>query len=222
MKKLFLSICLVVGSLCQLIAQKMLTEGSLVYDVSVSTGSTEPQMADAFDGATTTVYIKGAKSRTETTSALGAEASIYDSKTGTAVILKEYSSQKLMITLTKENWAAKNKAYQNVTFTYVEEYKEIGGYKCQKAIATMANGKTFNLFFTKEITIANTEYVHAFKNLPGLAMEYEIETAKSKIKYSLTKVSFDVVAASKFDIPSTGYRVMTYEENQAMKKKGVQ
>jgi GLPGLI family protein len=222
MKKLLFVLAIFCALTTKLAAQKNMTEGSLVYDVTVSTGSAEPQMADAFDGATTTVYIKGAKSRTETTSALGAEASIYDSKTGTAVILKEYSNQKLMITLTKENWAAKNKAYQNVTFTYANEYKDINGYKCQKAIATMANGKTFNVFFTKEVTIANTEYVHAFKNLPGLAMEYEIETAKSKIKYTIAKIDFEVVAASKFDIPTTGYRVMTYEENQAMKKKGVQ
>ena len=62
-------------------AQKTLSEGTIVYDVVVNTGNKEPQMADALDGATTTVYLKGSKSRTDMVSALGTESNIYDSKT---------------------------------------------------------------------------------------------------------------------------------------------
>lgn len=203
-------------------AQKTISEGTIVYDVVVNTGNKEPQMADALDGATTTVYIKGTKSRTDMVSALGTESNIYDSKTGNAVILKEYSSQKLMITLTKENWEAKNKAYNDVTFEYTNDTKEISGYACKKATAKMANGKTFAVYYTTDIVVANKEYNYTFKNLPGLAMQYEIEAGKTKIKYTVSKIDFGAVAASKFDAPKAGYRVMTYEENQQMKKTGIQ
>ncbi len=40
-------------------AQKTLSDGSIVYNISVETGSAEPKMADMLDGATTTVYLKG-------------------------------------------------------------------------------------------------------------------------------------------------------------------
>ncbi len=203
-------------------AQKTMSEGTIVYDVVVNTGNKEPQMADALDGATTTVYIKGTKSRTDMVSALGTESNIYDSKTGSAVILKEYSSQKLMITLTKENWEAKNKAYADVSFDYTNEAKEINGYSCKKAIAKMANGKTFNVYYTTDVVVSNKEYNYTFKNLPGLAIQYEIEAGKTKIKYTVSKIDFAAVAASKFDTPKTGFRVMTYEENQQMKKSGIQ
>jgi hypothetical protein len=78
------------------------------------------------------------------------------------------------------------------------------------------------VYYSPDIVIANKEYNHTFINLPGLAMEYEIEAGKTKIKYSLSKIDFGVVAASKFDTPKSGYRVMTYEENQQMKKTGIQ
>jgi GLPGLI family protein len=203
-------------------AQKTLSEGTIIYDVTVNTGNKEPQMADALDGATTTVYLKGAKSRTDMVSALGSETNIHDAKTGNAIILKEYSSQKLMITLTKENWEAKNKAYKDVAFDFSTETKTIAGYNCKKAVAKMANGKTFVVYYSPDVIVANKDYNNTFSNLPGLAMEYEIEAGKTKIKYSLSKIDFGVVAASKFDTPKSGYRVMTYEENQQMKKTGIQ
>jgi GLPGLI family protein len=198
-------------------AQKLLSEGTIVYDITVSTGATEPQMADLFDGATTTVYLKGNQSRTDMVSSLGKESTIYDARAGNAVILKEYSGQKLMITLTKENWAEKNKKYDEITFTTTSETKKIAGYNCKKAIAKLKDGSTFNVFYTTDITIANKEYDITFRNLPGLAMEYEMEFGKMKITYTTSKVSFEAVQASRFDFPKSGYRVMTYDENQKLK-----
>ena len=37
-------------------SQKKVSELTLVYDAAITSGSTQPKMADAFDGATTTVY----------------------------------------------------------------------------------------------------------------------------------------------------------------------
>ncbi len=220
MKKFLIVCALIATTGTSLYAQKIMAEGIIVYDVVVTTENKDPKLADAFDGATTTVYIKGSKSRTETTSALGTEVTMHDAKEGTAVILKEYSEQKLMITLTKADWLLKNKAYRDISFEFLPDTKVINGYNCKKALAKMPNGKTFVVFYTTEITVNNNEYNHAFKNLPGLAMEYEIEMSKSKIKYTASKVDFGVVPASKFDTPKAGYRVMTYEENQKIKKGG--
>ena len=73
-------------------------------------------MADAFDGATTTVYLKGNLSRSELSSALFSSTTIHDSKTGAAVVLREVSGQKLLIRMTPENWSEKNKKYQGISF----------------------------------------------------------------------------------------------------------
>ena len=51
-------------------AQRKSIELTLVYDTEVTTGSKDPKLADAFDGATTTIYIKGPQSRSEMVSCI--------------------------------------------------------------------------------------------------------------------------------------------------------
>lgn len=217
--KVLSALVLLVGTAVQAQAQKVLTEGSIVYDITVQTGSNEPKMADLLDGAVTTIYIKNTQSRTDFVNALGSESTIHDAKAGNAVILKEYSGQKLMITLTKEDLATKNKKYDNLAFTLTEEVKTIAGYKCKKATTTV-DGNSFVVYYNTEISVANKDYDNTFKNLPGLAMEYEYQVGKMKLKFTASKVSFESVQAAKFDFPKSGYRVMTYAENQQMKKGG--
>ncbi len=195
-------------------AQKIISEGALVYNISIQTGSNEPKMADMLDGATTTIYLKGTQSRSELVSGLGSEVTIYDSKRGSGVILKDYSGQKLMITLTKEDWDKKNSKYEGITFETTNETMEIAGYTCKKAVAKLRDGSSFVVYYTSELEVADKDYDSQFKNLPGLALQYEWQSGKMKFKYTLSKINFDAVSASKFDIPKSGYRVMTYSETK--------
>jgi GLPGLI family protein len=194
-------------------AQKSISEGTIVYTISIETGnSKQPQMADALDGATTTVYLKGALSRTDMVSSLGNESTIYNAQTGEAVILKEYSSQKLMITLTKEDWMTKNKNYEGVSFVPGTETKVIDGYNCKKATAKLEDGSTIIVYYTPDLAVTNKDYDQTFKNLPGLAMQYEFQSGKLKFKYVVTRLDLSPVPLAKFDSPRSGYRVMTYDE----------
>ena len=200
-------------------AQKTISEGTITYDIAVSTGNKEPQMADALDGATTKVYLKGGLSRTDMVSALGNEKTIHDSKKGNAVVLKEYSGQKLMITLTKENWDAKNKKYEGVKFSSTTETKTISGYVCTKATATLQDGSSIIVYYANELNVMNKEYDQTFKSLPGLPMQYVFESGKLKFTYTVSKIDFTAVTLTLFDFPKSGYRVITYDENQQGKKK---
>jgi GLPGLI family protein len=196
-----------------LFAQKRITEGTISYDIVVNTGNTNPSITDMFDGSTSIVYLKGYKSRIEKVSSLGVESTILDGKSGTVNVLKEYGDYKIMITMTPENWKDANKKYNDIVFTYTEEYKEIAGYKCQKALGKMADGREFIVFFTKDLIADKRDFEYAFKSLPGLAMEYETTNGNLKLTYTVSKVSFSIVPASKFELPKTGFRVMTYEES---------
>ncbi len=195
-------------------AQKTLSEGSLVYNMSVETGSGEPKIADMFDGATTTIYLKGNKSRTELVSSLGSEATIYDGSNGTGVILKDYSGQKLMITLTAANWAQNNSKYEGIVFENTGESQKIAGFNCKKATANLKNGTSFTVYYTTDVNLSNKSYDAQFKTLPGLPVQYEMETGKMKLKFTLASISYNPVSASKFEIPTSGYRVLTYDETK--------
>lgn len=192
-------------------AQRNIAEATIIYDVVIETGN------NTLNGVTT-IYLKGNNSRTDMASTIGKETTIFNSKSNSAVILKEFSGQKLMITLTKENWTAKNKMYNNIKFEPTGESKTIAGFNTKRAIARMADGKTFEIYYTPELIPINKEYDLTFSNLSGLVIQYEIESGKTKFKYTLAKINYDPVQVSLFDFPISGYRTMTYEENQNLKK----
>jgi GLPGLI family protein len=211
-KTILFTTCLFIGLASK--GQKNFVEGSLVYNISVETGSAEPKMADMLDGATTTVYLKGNQSRTEMISGLGSEATIYNASTGNGVILKDYSGQKLMITLTPQDWDKNNKKYEGITFESTGETMDIAGFNCHKAIAKLKDGSTFTVYYTTDVNVSNKSYDYQFKTLPGLAVQYEMQNGKMKFKFTLSKIDYSVVPASKFEIPKSGYRVLTYEETK--------
>ena len=198
-------------------AQKRVAELMLVYDASITTGSPEPKMADAFDGASNTVYLKGNLSRSEMVSALFSSATIHDSKTGTAVVLREVSGQKLLIRMSAVNWLQKNEKYKGITFKNTGETKEIAGYKCLKAEAKMSDGVSFTVYYTTDIIPENKEYDYHFRDLDGLPLEYELTQGKLTIKYTVSKINMNPVPAAKFEIPESGYREMTYEESKKIR-----
>lgn len=203
---------LFVGS--SLTAQKTFTEGTLVYNMSVETGSGEPKMADMLDGATTTIFLKGTQSRLELVSGLGSEATIYNATSGTGVILKDYSGQKLMITLSPQDWEANNKKYDGIVFENTNENSVISGFNCRKAIAKLKNGTSFTVFYTTDVNPANKSYDAQFTTLPGLPVQYEMQSGKMKFKFTLAKITYDPVSSVKFEIPKSGYRVLTYAETK--------
>ena len=198
----------------QVIAQRKLTEATISYDIVINTSDAKPQAADLLDGATSVIYLKGNSSRSEMVSSLGTQSTIIDGKTDNVAILKEYGEQRYMITMTPDNWKQSNKKYEGVSFTYLNEYKTIAGYNCQKAIGKLADNTTFTVYFTRELVPVNKDFQYLNKNLPGLAMQYEASMGKMSVTYTVSNINFNPVLQAKLDIPKSGYRVMTYEESK--------
>jgi len=194
-------------------AQKVLSEGTLTYDVSVQTGSAEPKLADMFDGARATVYLKGSHSRSELSSTLGTSTTIFDSKDGVGVVLRDYGSQKILIKLNRDNWKDKNRKYDGITFENTSDTKKIGEYPCEKLIAHLKDGSSFIIWFTRQVRLENNDYDGLFRTMPGLPMEYESMAGGLRIRYTLSRISFDPVPVQKFEFPRSGYRELTYDES---------
>lgn len=218
MKKNFILIILLLVKVFpnQLFAQRKLTEATISYDIVINTSNTIPKAADAIDGSISVIYLKGNNSRSEMITPLGNQHTIINGKTGNATVLKEWGTQKYMITMTPSNWKDYNKKYDKISFSYYQEYKTISGYKCQKAIGNLNDSAktTFTVYFTKELIPVNMDFQYLNRNLPGLAMEYEVIKGTDTHIYTVSKINFDPVPTSKFEIPVAGYRVMTYEETK--------
>jgi len=195
-------------------AQKKLTEATIAYDIVINTSDKTPKAADLLDGATSVIYLKGNSSRSEMISSLGTQATIVDGKTGGVTVLKDYGEQKYMINMTPENWKQSNKKYEGISFTYVNEYKTIQGYNCQKAVGKLSDSTTFIVYFTRELLPVNKDFQYLNRSLPGLAMQYEASLGKMMVTYTVSSINFDPVPQTKFDLPKSGYRLMSYEESK--------
>lgn len=215
---LFTAALLIVSQLSW--SQKRLTEATISYDIVINTNNATPQAADLLDGATSVIYLKGNSSRSEMISSLGTQSTIVDGKSGAVTVLKDYGEQKYMINMTAADWKEANKKYEGTTFTYVNEFKTIAGYNCQKAIGKLADSTTFTVYFTRDLVPVNKDFQYLNKNLPGLAMQYEASLGKMLVTYTVSNISFNPVPQAKFDLPKSGYRVMPYKESKGLSSGG--
>ncbi|GGB25703.1 hypothetical protein [Puia dinghuensis] len=205
-------LCILLQSSAQ--AQRKISELALVYDYSVTIEG--GNKLEGVGNASHTIYIKGNKSRSEMTNALFSSTSIFDSNTGLGVILKEVSGQKLLIRMNPDNWTEKNRMYDGIVFKNTGETKVIAGYNCVRATGQTVTGATVSVYYTRELVPENRTYDPIFKTLDGLPLEYELTNGNVKILYRFSKMSLNPVPASKFDIPTSGYREMNYEESKKM------
>jgi GLPGLI family protein len=195
--------------------RKTVAELTLVYDYSAGTTDAGGGAAGTAN-AVHTIYIKGNMSRSEMTNSLFSSTTIFDGNTGFGVILKEVSGQKLLIRMNPDNWSERNKQYDGIVFTNTNEMKDIAGYSCIKAAGQIRNGTTITVWYTRNLVPETREYDPIFRTLDGLPLEYELTRGNVKIHYRVSSISFNPVPASKFDIPSSGFREMNYEESKKM------
>ena len=200
------------------IAQKIINEAVLKYDVTMRSSSNSKQ----FENTSLNVFLKGKQSRAEVISSLGNEISIFDSNAGKGAIIKEYSGQKLLILLTRDNWNARNNQFRQLTFKESGELKKINAYQCHKATAVLSNNDQLTVYYSPEYLIANNDYSYAFPGVKGMPVEFELTSGDIIFSYKLKEINFETTSLSNsiFELPKSGnYRTMSYEEATQLKKK---
>jgi GLPGLI family protein len=189
---------------------KILSEFSVVYELSVQDAKGDTELKKSMDGATKTIYIKGTRVRSDLNSSNYTQTTFSDSKTDSTVVLRELGKAKYMSYLSKQKRDEQNKKFEGIVFNKTGETKTILGYECTKVVAKLKDGSTYNVYFAASIAPSNNEYEYQFRDLPGLVLEYETESedGKTKIRYTATKISITPVPVSKFDLPKSGYRIL--------------
>lgn len=189
---------------------KTITDCTVTYEVSVEDSKASADVVKSMAGTTRVLYIRGTKSRSDLEAPGFKQTTIYDAKSDSAVVLRELGSGKYISYLDGKKLKEKNKKYDGIQFSNTNEKKTILGYDCMKVIAKLADGSTYNVYYTPAMLPSNKEYELQFKDLPGFVLEYEAlsEDGKTRIKYSASKISLVPVPVAKFDIPKSGYRVL--------------
>ncbi len=209
MKKLTILTTLMFFFISVMAQQRVVAECTAVYNISLDDNSVDAETAATLNATTKTVYIKGVNSRTDLVSPSFSQSVIYNKTSATATILRSIGANKFMTKLDQAKWISEHVRYANMKLVKSDETKVLLGYTCKKLVLELTDGTTLSIFYATNIAPSVKEFEYQFKDVPGFVLEYEAtEGGGKKIKYTVAQINFNPVAASKFDIPASGYRIL--------------
>lgn len=189
--------------------QRVVAECTVTYSISADAANNDKETVESLKASSKTVYIKANQSRVDLTSPSFSQSLFYDKNIGNAVILREIGNNKFMSKLDNAKWKAENIKFDGAIVTNSTETKTILGYECKKANLQLKDGNSFSIYYAANIIPSVKEFEYQFKDIPGFVLEYEAqELGGKKIKYTATKINLSPVQASRFDIPTSGYRML--------------
>jgi hypothetical protein len=192
----------------RLTAQRLVSDAKIVYRMETA------QPADPnFEGGTLTQYVKGHQSRVDIDFKALHYSYLIDSRNQTVVTLIDNHGDKYLIRAGKEDYEKELKQYASVQFTDEKETKEIAGYTCRRSVGKMADGQTFEVYYSSDLVPENKQFNRRFVNLKGIPLQFEILNKNgTKMTMTATKVDLFAVPGSYFDIPKSGYKEISREE----------
>lgn len=201
-------------------AQKAFSEAKVTYGVQLNAPGSGNSQAP---GSSLVIYFKNYLTRTEMHLGAYTYTTIANSKDETATTLIDAGANKYMIKSDKTDLDKAQARYKGVTFTYPKGTRKIAGYNCEKAIGKLSDGTTFTVYYTTEIQPDNQHYNAQFAGLKGFPLEYEMLTRRNaKMTVTASEVSLSPVPSSVFDLPTSGYRELSREELETMRRRGNQ
>lgn len=220
MKKLLLSLTLIIGSITVNYAQ--IKEGHVTYKIDISTENPDMEMVvGMMQGSTLDIYFKEKMTRAEMKmGSMMNMTTISDEKSGKLLMLMSGMIGKKAISTTTEELSSKDeKEKPKYEVELVDETKEIAGYKCKKAILTDEEGNESTFWYTEEIEVSKKGQNYLNENVPGYPMQYEINNSGLVMGMTVTNITKELSKSDLklFDmaIPE-GYAEMTMEELQQM------
>ena len=189
--------------------QRIVAECTIVYKV---------ESHDASDGsmrqkATKTVYIKSNNARIDLVAPAYAQSTIYNKSTGMATVLRSFGEDKYMTSLNAKQWRKLNMPLDSMQIQLTTDSISVLDYSCKKALLQLKNGTTVTVYYTTAIIPSVRDYEYMFKDIPGFVLGYEmVDDLGVKTIFRATQINlYNPVAASKFDIPTKGYRILSVE-----------
>ncbi|MFL5763363.1 MAG: hypothetical protein ACJ77K_05420 [Bacteroidia bacterium] len=194
-------------------------EGVITYSISFEESGLPPEALAMLKGAESKTYIKNDMRRVDMTTPVQSSSSVIDNKTKTVLTTMEIMGQKYIIKTSEDDLKKEKENAPETTITYLNETKEIAGYKCKKAeVKTKTKeGKeeSFMIYYTDEIPASETK--STFEGLKGVPLEYTINQGGVRMSFTAKSVSKEKLPDSKFVLDKEGYQEITLDDlKQAM------
>ncbi len=149
------------------------------------------------------IFIKGNSCKTILKTPQLTQTLIFNTQQDTAIILKEIGLNKILqyILYTSINPVNLVSAKKNSFIS------TILNYPCASITLTWADGNTMEVVYTTDILPTVTVYEQAFKEIPGLVLNYQLTTKEgNRILYSATKVDLSPITLNVFEVNKNNYQ----------------
>ena len=212
MKRSLLILSLLIGSWA--LAQKRFSEGIISF--TVETAIDGVSNGETLNGV---CFFKGAHYRSTLSSNLGSSSTIFDTREGIGAVFHEFGTQKVLVNLNRDQWADRNSLLKSkeIAFVLTGDTASILGYTCKKAVALLSDSSKIEVMYTPDIIPENTDTEWQFQQLNGLVLSVSMSKTSATVSFKATALTFDPVPIQRFDIPSSGYRIMDYGESKKWK-----
>ena len=194
-----LIVCFLSCLVLQLQAQtKIVGECAITYDIHQIS-----KTGDTILLGQKQIFIKGNSCKTILKTPQLTQTLIFNTQQDTAIILKEIGLNKMLqyILYTSINPVNLVSAKKN-SFT-----STILNYPCASITLTWADGNTMEVVYTTDILPTVTVYEQAFKEIPGLVLNYQLKTKEgNRILYSATKVDLSPITLNVFEVNKNNYQ----------------
>lgn len=220
MKKIFFSMAVVVLSTLSLTAQ--ITEGSVKYNVEVSSTNPELEMQLAMlQGSTFELFFKDKMSRSEMSmGSMMKITTITNTEAENSIMLMSGMMGNTAVKMSAEDLKKGEENVNETEVTLVDETKEIQGYNCKKAIATNEEGQESVIWYTEDLAINKLGQNYLNNQVPGFPLEFEINQGEVKMTMVSTEVNKKLDKKKVKELFDTsipeGYTEMTPEQLQGM------
>lgn len=193
----------------------------IVYDVSVTSNNPQMQsMQSMFDGSTMEMYSNREYCRANMVlGSISKTTTITDLKTKNGIVLISSMVGKMAMKMTPEDFDKKKSDTANVKVQLIDSTKRIAGYECKKAVLTINNGFSFDMWYTKDIDMGEiTGMPDGYEKVPGTPLEFTVNQGPMKMTYTASKIELNTkVDDSVFDmkIPE-GYKLTSMDDLKKM------
>ncbi len=196
--------------------QRIVAECTVVYKVETQDLQTSGMYGLSKENkvqskAIKTVYIKSNNARIDLVSPSFSQSTIYNKTTATATVLRTFGGDKYSTTLTAQQWKKLNAPLDSTRVEASPDSVSILDYNCKKVVLHLKDNTSVIVYYTPSIIASVKDYEYLFKDIPGFVLGYEmLDAAGIKTVFRAIQINlYNPVAASTFDIPSEGYRIIS-------------
>jgi len=194
-----LIVCFLSCLVLQLQAQtKIVGECAITYDIHQISKTGDTSLLGQKQ-----IFIKGNSCKTILKTPQLTQTLIFNTQQDTAIILKEIGLNKFLqyILYTSINPVNLVSSKKNAIIS------TILNYPCASMTLTWADGNTMDVVYTTDILPTVTVYEQAFKEIPGLVLNYQLTTKEgNRILYSATKVDLSPITLNVFEVNKNNYQ----------------